>query len=371
MVGRVFERLALRAILVAAMAFGGAVAAQAKNTFIYVHDRQTGGGIYGFSLKKGSLDPLPGSPWALADDGGGCGGMCQTMAYSSKRKMLVTGGPNGITSWTVNKDGSLAVSPGSPGANVPGADVLGTGVVQIGKRVFVYGSAYALDRVLAYELLSDGQFAAGADAALPVGSSPDGLQTRKKLVFVVNEGLSTVATWVAQKDGTLVAAPGSPLALPVVDFVFNPSPDPKGKYLYVYDDGDDDGGRIHAYSVSKKTGALSPVPGTPFLTFPVGGKNGISVAKKKLFAIDFEDGSNDIQPFTIGKKGVINATDIIIDSNLEIDAHTIDAKGKQLIIVSYDFIVVGKVVGKDGSLDTVDARALPGVNANAVVVVKR
>lgn len=359
-------------VLAVAVVLAGAGGAQAgKKTFIYVHDRDVGGGIYGFSFAKGSLDPLPGSPWALADDGGGCGGMCQTMAYASKRKMLVTGGLNGITSWTVNKDGTLAVSPGSPGAPVPGGDVLGTGVVQIGKRVFVYGAAYDLDRVVAFELLADGQFVAMADAALPVGSGPDGLQTRKKLVFVVNENTGTVATWVAQKDGTLVAAPGSPLALPLVGFVFNPSPDPKGKWLYVHDDGDNDGGRIHAFSVSKKTGALSPVAGTPFLTFPVGDKTGLAVAKKRVFAMDYEDGSNDIQPFAIGKKGVLAATGVIIDSNLAIQAHTIDPKGKQLVVASPDFLVVAKVVGKDGSLDTIDARSLPGVNANAVVVVKR
>lgn len=348
----------------------GAPGAQSKSTYVYVHDRQTGGSIHGFKLQKGSLSAIPGSPWTLVDEADECGGMCQTMAYSSKRKMLVTGGLNGITSWTVNKDGSLAASPGSPGAEVPNGDVLGTGVVQIGKRVFVYGSAVELDRVVGFELLADGQFTALSDAALPVDSVPVGLQTRKKLVFVVNQS-GTVATFVAQKDGTLLAAPGSPLTVPVVGFIFTPAADPTGKYLYINDDGDGDGGRLHAYSVAKKTGALSPISGTPFLTFPVGGKTGAAVAKKRLFSIDFEDGTNDIQPFTIGKKGVLAETGLIIDSNLPIQVHTIDPKGKQLIVVSSGAIGVAKVTDKRGSLDSTDLAALPSVNANAVVVVKR
>lgn len=366
---RWFGCLAL-ALVVTGMA--GAPPAEAKRTYVYLHDRSVGGGIYGWQMdKKGRLTQLPGSPWALVDDGGTCGGPCQTMAYSSKRKMLVTGGPNGITSWVVAKDGTLSVPPGSP-ASIPGADVLGTGVVQIKKRVFVYGSAFNNDEIVAFELQKEGLLTSLPSAALPPGSTPDGLDARKKIVFVANEGAGTVATFAVQNDGTLTAAPGSPYAVPAVDFIYNVWPDPKGKRLYVYDDGiDTPGSVIHGWNVDKKTGALTPIDGTPFDAFPDGGKAGLAVSKKLIFAIDYDDGTNDIQPFRSRKKGRLEETGIIFDSNLFIRAFAIDKKGKKLLVATPTALVSARVTNKQGSLETADAAALLDVNPNAVVMVKR
>jgi len=251
-------------------------------------------------------------------------------------------------------------------------------VIQIKKRVFVYSSAFDLDQVLAFELLADGQLTPLAPVALPAQSGPDGLQTRKKLVFVANESSGTVATFVAGTDGTLFEAPGSPYDIQAVGFVFNVGPDPKGKRLYISDEGDNQGGRIHAYSVDKKTAALTPITGSPFSTFPVGSKTGLAVAKKLLLTFDFQDGTNDIQPFKIGKKGALTPTGPVIDSGLEIQAHAIDAKGKRLIVAgksldnTESFVISSKVSKKDGTPDDIDVEVLPaGLAANAVVIVKR
>jgi hypothetical protein len=356
----------------------GAPPAEAKRTYVYLHDRQMNGGIYGWQMdKKGRLTELPGSPWALVDDGGGCGGACQTMAYSSKRKMLVTGSPNGVTSWVVAKDGTLSVPPGSP-AVVNGADFLGTGVVQIKKRVFVYAASFPNDEIHIFELEEGGLLTALGTASLPPGSRPDGLETRKKVVFAANEGdtdlavPSSVATFVAQNDGSLVAAPGSPYAIPDVDFVFNVWPDPKGKRVYVYDDGIETAGSvIHGWNVNKKTGALTPIDGSPFDAFPDGPKAGLAVSKKLIFAIDYDDGTNDVQPFRTRKKGRLESTGIIFDSNLFILAFAIDKKGKKFLVATSTALVSNRVTNKKGDIETVDAVSLLDLNPNAVVIVKR
>lgn len=363
----------LAAMLVGVLA--SAPAAQAKRTFVYLHDRNLGGGIYGFAMDgKGQLTPLPGSPWALVDDGGECGGACQTMAYSSKRKMLVTGGVTGVTAWIVAKDGSLSVAPGSPA--VVGSEVLGTGVVQIKKRVFVFGSVYFDDEIARFELQQDGTLTSLGTTSLPAGSLPDGLATSKTSVFVANEGLdvapSTLASFAAQPDGNLLPAPGSPFEIPDNEFVFNVWPDPKGKRVYVYDDGiETDGSVIHGWSVDKGTAALTPLAGSPFLAFPDGPKAGLAVAKKLLFAIDYDDGSNDIQPFRIDKKGGLTDTGIVIDSNLPILVFAINSKGKRLLVASSTQLISAKVEDKQGSLDAQDVVGLPGVNPNALLIVKR
>jgi hypothetical protein len=363
----------------------GADARSKKTTYVYLHDRQPGGGIFGFTMdRKGRFTSLPGSPWGLVDDGGACFGPCQTMDYSPSRGMLVTGGPNGVTAWIMADDGTLSVAPGSP-ASLPGAEIFGTGVAEVGGRVFVYGSSYVGDAIVALELAADGQLTTLAGATLPVNSFPDGLATRGNLVFVANEGSfwsdppivpfvpSSIAVFVAQSDGSLVPAPGSPFAIPDVDFVFNVWPDPTGTRVYVYDDGiDTNGSVIHGWDVNPTSGALTSLAGSPFAAYPAGPKAGLAVSKKLLYAVDLDDGSNDLQPFKIRKKdGSLRDTGKIIDSNLFIQVFALDAKARRFIAADSTLLVSGKVKKKKGVIKGGVFTNLPGVNANALLIVER
>ena len=353
-----------------ALQLGMAPVGLAKSTYVYVHDPNAGGGIWAFSMdKRGGLAPVPGSPFALVDQPSDCRGLCQTMAYSSKRKVLVTGGTTGVTSWSVAKDGSLAPVTGSP-FNSGGDDYVGTAVVQAGKRAFAYGASFLTDEVRGFEILTDGTLQALPGGPAPTGAGPAGMEARKRLLFVANQEDLTVSTFAIGKDGTITPAPGSPMALPGAAFVFNVNADPKGKRVYVHDDGDDTGGLIYGFGVDKRSAALSPLAGSPFRTFPVGGKTGLAVAKKLLFAFDFEDETNDIHPFRIGKNGVLVDTDIIISSGLILHAHWIDPKGKRLIVAGPTVLATVKA-SKDGSLETSDVATLPGIEPTAIVVVKR
>jgi 6-phosphogluconolactonase (cycloisomerase 2 family) len=334
--------------------------------------------------RKGRFTPLSGSPWALPDDGGDCGGPCQTMDYSPTRQMLVTGGPNGVTAWLIADDGTLTVAPGSP-ASLPGADVNGTGVVDTGSSVYVYGSSFFGDAVVAFELATDGQLSPLTGAALPVNSLPVGLATRGNLVFVANQGTlftdppidpfvpSSITAFAAQSDGSLVAAPGSPFAIPDVDFVFNVWPDVDGTRVYVYDDGiQTDGSVIHGWDVNPTTAALTSILDSPFVAFPDGPKAGLAIAKKILYAVDYDDGSNDLQPFKIKKKdGTLRDTGKIINSNLGILGFAIDPKGKRFIAASSTQMVSGKVKKKKGVIAGGELTSLPGVNPNALLIVQR
>lgn len=306
------------------------------------------------------------------------------MDYSPARQMLVTGGPNGITAWLVADDGTLTIAPGSP-ASLPGAEILGVGVVEIGSSVFVYGSSHLGDEIVAFALAPDGQLSPLAGAGVPANSFPDGLAARGNLVFVANEGTfpsdppidpfvpSSIAAFAAQGDGSLVPAPGSPFAIPDVEFVFNVWPDVAGTRVYVYDDGiDTDGSAIHGWEADPATAALTPIAGSPFVAFPAGPKAGLAISKKLLYAIDFDDGSNDMQPFKIRKKdGTLRDTGKIIDSNLGILAFAIDPKGKRILVASPTQLVAGKVKKKKGLIKGGTVANLPGVNPNAILIVQR
>jgi len=343
-------------------------AALVKRTFVYVHDRQDGGGIFGFELgSDGGLTPLPGSPTAHPDTVlAGCIDNCQTLTYSTKRKTLYAGGDTGISAWTVDEDGFLT-SLGGPFVPSGGGDFLGTGVVQAGKRTFVYSTSFD-DRVYAFEAATDGSLT--EIGFIATGAGPIGLAARKKFVFVANNGDGSISSYVAAKDGTLTESPGSPLSPPVLLSIFNVDPDPRGKFLYVADDF----GGVHSFKVDKKTGALDEVQGSPFLTQFAGFKNGAIVTKKFVWAIDANVTDDAMQPFFTSKNGSLSVTGIAINTPIVILAHTADAKAKRLVLAGPASIVVGTLLKGEtnGMIEGIGSAEFPDfVNANAVVMVKR
>ena len=74
-------------VVVGAPAFS---AGPAPGTFLYIHDRTGTDRIFGFTMDgDGMIDPLPGSPFASPPLGASdCGGYCQSLSYSKKRKLL-------------------------------------------------------------------------------------------------------------------------------------------------------------------------------------------------------------------------------------------------------------------------------------------
>jgi 6-phosphogluconolactonase (cycloisomerase 2 family) len=359
-----------------ALVLGGSGAALAKKQkFVYVHDRQFDGGIFAWSMdKNGGLTSVAGSPFPLVDPilnpANRCGGNCQTMAYSSKRKTLYTGGPTGVSAWTVNKDGTLTSVAGSPFLAGGGGDFLGTGVVEVGKRTFVYAASFDDGNVYGWEAQDDGTLLLLSAAPWPAGLGPDGLATRKKFVFVANEGdfdinvLSSISSYVAQKDGSLVAAPGSPFTPSNASFIYNTSPDLKGKVLYV----DDGSNGVRTFTIDKKTAALSEL-GTPIVA-DTGGA-GVLVTKKLAYVVGFEDGL--LQPFKIIKKGALEATGSTFISPIPVDTFASDKSGKRMILAGFTGVVsatvVDKKTGQPGQLDL--EGFLLETNPNAVVMLDR
>jgi 6-phosphogluconolactonase (cycloisomerase 2 family) len=342
----------------------------AKRTFVYVHDRRDGGGIWGFEMdKNGELTSL-GLPAPHPDTTlSGCVGNCQTLVYSTKRKTLYAGGDTGVSGWTVNKDGSLT-SLGGPFVPNGGGDFLGTGVLQKGKNVFVYSSSFNDNSVYGFEAQKDGQLAQLAGTPVPTDTGPVGLAVRKKFVFVANEGGGSISSFLASKDGSLLDAPGSPVTPNLLLHVFNVDPDPKGKHLYVADDV----GGIHSFRVDKKTGALDEHPDSPFATQFAGFKNGVIVTKKFVWAVDAGVTDDALQPFFTSKNGSLEITGIVINTPLVVNAYTADAKAKRLVLVGPTSIVVATLEKGEtnGSLEGIGSAGFPEViNANAVVMVKR
>ena len=370
------------AVTVLGLTLSVPTAADAKKTIVYVHNRDYDGSIYAFELtKNGDLISIAGSPFPLVDnvpiDANVCGGNCQTMAYSKKRKTLYTGGPSGVSGWTVSKDGALTLVPGSPFSPGAGSSFLGTGVVEVGKRVFVYSASFDDGQVYAWEAGSDGSLTELAGSPFVSGTGADGLVTSKKLVFVANEGnfevipnvLSTISSYVVAKDGTLTPAPGSPFTPVDVDFIWNTTPDAKGKLLYA----DDGGNGVRVFEVDKKTARLTEVSGSPFAA--QGDGTGVLVTKKFAYDVRFDEADDALLPFFTGKKGSLEQTGIVINSPIGIMTFASDKNGKHMIFAGIEGVLSARIGGdgkKQGALEGLDSEiSLVATNPNAVVMITR
>jgi 6-phosphogluconolactonase (cycloisomerase 2 family) len=312
------------------------------------------------------------------------------MAADKKSARLFTSGATGITVWNVGEDGALTPVAGSPFSvtttECSGAPcaLLGVAAVPIKKRLFVYAAEFDQNQLRGFEVQPDGTLVELDASPFPTGTNPDGIASVKNLLFATGEGDGTVASFVVGEDGTLAPAPGSPLALdPTPIFVFNATPDAKGKYLYVVDDGfndevnddNDEPVAVYAFTVDKNTAALTPVAGSPFETgMPpnsVVGATGASSAKKLLVAVGFSEVDDDLQVFKIGKGGVLTPLGTVQDSGLNTLAHALDPKGKWFLTASDANLRVNTINGKTGAVDPVDQQPLGGADSNAIVLLKR
>jgi len=357
--------------ILVALAFSLALAstAAAKGTFVYLHDSETDQ-VHAYQLgKKGELTPLAGSPFAGPGGGGGCGGQCQTLAYDKRRKALFASSPAGITVWSVAKDGSLSVVPGSPFNSASGAgDLSGTSAVKRGKRVFLYVADFN-GPLLGFEVTPTGSLVELPGSPFVGLVGPTGVAAVKDKLFVVDELASEVASFKIEKDGSLTPAPGSPVAPAAVEFIYSASPDRKAKFLYVADDGLS----VHSFRIDKKSGALAEVTGSPVgVDFGLPA-SGASVSKRYIFVPEFEGFGVDVLAFRVDKKTGLPVELGSVESGLAISVHAFDPKGKFLVAASTPDALVRSfsVDKKTGFPDVVETDAVPGATRLTGIVIAK
>src|SRR6266849_5074913 len=85
-------------------------------------------------------------------------------------------------------------------------------------------------------------------------------QKKPKFAYVANESSANVSAYtINSTTGALSPVTGSPFA--AGSFPFSVAVDPSGKFAYV---ANANSTNVSAYTINNTTGALSPVPGSPF-----------------------------------------------------------------------------------------------------------
>jgi hypothetical protein len=370
-------------LLLALFALALAAGAQAK-TFVYVYDgsadKVDDPKIYAFESRGGLLSPVTGSPFDVPDAATDCTGQCMAIDYSKKRKTRVVSGPTGLSSFLVNKDGSLTLAPGSP---FPGGELTGVATVQVGKRSFVYAANFDTTDLHGFEIGTDGVLTPLANSPFESGlDAPAGAIARKRFLFVADQPTEApeatppgLGVYVIGEDGTPAAAPGAPLDLPGL-YSYNVGADAAGKFVYVGDDADAAGTdhpiRVNAVAIDKKTGAPTLVPGTPFDTDLVYEfQAGASVGKGIVAEIASDAVDDDLALFRPAKNGSLTQLGTGQDTNVNARAHTFG--GKFLFVASTDNVVVIAIRKRDGAVDHAPFVPLGtgGTNPIGIVVLNR
>jgi 6-phosphogluconolactonase (cycloisomerase 2 family) len=362
----------MRAMLLALLAL--APAALAGDLFVYVHNRAVSGTVGGFRLdtKTGELTELDGSPWPITDDGGNCGGMCETMdsARVGSHRFLLTGGVTGVTPWILNKDGTLTELPAKTAGGA--GEWLGVTSVKKGGHVFVYANENTGSKVHGFELAKDGTLTELPDSPWDTGSGNDGIDSGKDLVVVMNEDDNSYSVFKVQKGGALVEAPGSPMSFPT-DFSFNVGVDKTGRHVYSPADNQD----IFGFVADKKTGELTALDNSPFdAGLPDQGTGFAFGSKPLIVAVNAQidvAGQPALRVLTRSKDGQLLALGVpqaAATGGLDVQALSDDGKFLFVATDEGDQLEALSVDGKTGTIKSLDTAPITLINGNAIVVLK-
>ena len=232
------------------------VVAPFGGNFVYAVDA-TQGAILGFAANGTILTPVPGSPYTGFDG--------QARASSDGENLYMPGSAGtGLAVLAIAGDGSLTVLnpvPGIPQSTLPFASA----VTSLGLR-FVYISDFSAVPGAITAVLVDANTGVqtGVPASpflLPAGVGPAGPITlvQNKFVYVSVPAAGSVAGFsIEPLSGALTPVPGSP-------FATGKSPgglaaDPFGLFLYVANQMD---GTVSGFAIAAN-GSLNSVPGSPF-----------------------------------------------------------------------------------------------------------
>jgi 6-phosphogluconolactonase (cycloisomerase 2 family) len=313
--------------------------------FLYVANLESkrSGHVSGYAIdpKTGALAPVPGSPFE--DDSGGPVSVAvdsissvvyaanfdrfnvaiyhfdeQTGALARVSSAATDSGPASVAvvqfyvyvaNELSNNISGFGPEPATPVPGSPfhsGRSPISIAVGGQGRWVYVANfedndvSAFSIDDVNGkLMLLLRGGFPTGGKGPVSVAADPDG-----EFLYVANEGSSDLAGYSITLDGYLQGVPGTPFATgrqPLSVAV-----DPTSHFVYVANGADN---TVSGYYMNHSTGALKPIPGSPFHGHY---NNPVSLAvdstAKFLYVASF--GDNTVSGYKLEKDGSLKADPI-------------------------------------------------------------
>lgn len=123
---------------------------------------------------------------------------------------------------------------------------------------------FSNNRIVSYQInTNDGTIVEGVGSPVLTGSQPNAATTAGSLTYVADQGSSQISAYLTNPTtGTMTPVAGSPFSTDVS--AVGIAMDRSVHYLYLAGLDHNNNGAISAWAYSQTTGALTPVPGSPF-----------------------------------------------------------------------------------------------------------
>jgi 6-phosphogluconolactonase len=201
----------------------------------------------------------------------GCGGSSQNSTPpppAAKAEFLYATGQNQILSFTVDPlTGALSAATATPGPDTQNGITATIAADPAAKFLFVYDTkGFAID-VFSINATTGVPTASGSSFSAK-GLFPSGLATDSTGNYLYVAGVSAVGAFnVNRATGELTVVAGSPFSDDKGPF--GVVADPSGAFIYAGNTGGIPPATISGFAIDSSSGALMPVPGSPFST-PIG-----------------------------------------------------------------------------------------------------
>jgi 6-phosphogluconolactonase (cycloisomerase 2 family) len=250
--------------------------------------------VYSIDVATGALTVVAGSPFPTD-----AGALSMTIHQSGKFAYTANVNSMSVSAYALDTTtGAVAPVVGSPfaGGAYPSSIATASGK-------FAYAAnnggdvwAYVIDAATgALTVVAGGSFKAGlSPSSISVAASG-------KFAYVANNVSNDVSAFTIDANtGVLAAVAGSPYAAGI-----NPTSaatDPSGTFLYVANGnaaGTPGANNVSGYVIDASTGALKPVPGSPFATDTLSTAIAIDPSGKFLYVANGDPPANNISAFAI------------------------------------------------------------------------
>lgn len=261
------------------------------------------GGVFAYAVgRSGTLTPLPGSPYSTGRAATPWGiAMTPDGKYLYLTNSGSTDGSEGLFAYAVAADGTLSTLPGSPYPTGPMGTPWGLAISPDGRALYLAngGDSDGKDGLSAYAIASNGTLSEMPGSPYATGSAGSpwavAITPNGKYLYVTNDGSDTGSRGLS---AYAIGPAGALTALPIAAPATGSEPEdlaisPDGKYLYVTNWGTDYGsGGLSAYAIGKG-GALTPLSEAPFYTGMAGSPWSVAISPNGSFLYVTNQGSDD------------------------------------------------------------------------------
>jgi 6-phosphogluconolactonase len=339
-----------------------AISAMAQGTFVYTNNDRSPNSVSAFSVAaNGALTPVPGSPFLTGGTGTGFGFFAANRITTAIVKNILyasNSGSNNVSAFSINPaTGVLTAVPGSPFptgfiSSGPGISVATTPNDQF----LIAANAGTVD-ITVYSIAANGALTAVTGSPFNAGPggpldsikvTPDG-----KFLAVARINNNAVSMYSISSAGGLTPVPGSPFPAGGAGFAAGVDCNCSSNNLFVGEANF--GSTIVSVQSIAANGALSPIPGSPFIG-PGSNSNVVVLSPddSKLFVSNQD--TNSVTVFNVAASGALTlvpGSPFPAPGSSRPSGMATDQSGTFLYAADFNNRINGFSIAADGALSSI------------------